>query len=461
MSSQGWFRVRKRLPPSFRVMTMKKIGILFAAFLALGLWVYFYEIEGEKTRQAAKEREESLLRLEQDQISSVRMERPGQDPVLLEKIGEGWALKAPLEAPADKTSVDSLVRDLGTARIDRTFEEVGTGAEEYGFAEPRLKLTVGAGDESRVLSVGNDDFTGSKVYVQVEGESQVHVVSDRLFTAADKTLMDWRDKKVVSMERDKIAAIEILRASEKLRLKQEDGQWMLESPVREAADQSAVTGLLSSLEFAEAKQYVSEESDDLRRYGLEKPQLSVRFQEEDREDWETLDLGNEFEEAEDQYLARNPARSPVFSIGKEVRDKLAQDLWEFRDKDVIDVDQDEIAAVVVKIGDLEVHARREDYKWILETPEEQKGQEALAYKFWYPMDDIKFESIDDATAKAGTDLPQAQVRVRIELKDGSIRNFQFARQGKRYVARKMESGRTGAISKEAFEKIQFKVDDIV
>ena len=443
------------------MMTMKKIGILFAAFLALVLWVYFYEIEGEKTRQAAKDREESLLRLEQDQISSVRMDRPGQDSILLEKIGEGWALKEPLEAPADKTSVDSLVRDLGTARIDRTFVEMGAGPEEYGLAEPRLKLTIEAGDESTVLSVGGDDFTGSKVYVQVEGESQVHLASDQLFTTADKKLMDWRDKKVISMERDKIATIEILRATEKLRLKKEDDKWMLESPLQEAADQSAVSGLLSSLELAEAKRYVSEESIDLGRYGLEKPQLSVRFQQEGQEQWETLELGNEFEEAEDQYLARNPARSPVFSIGKEIRDKLVQDLWEFRDKDVIDVDQDDIAAVVVKIGDQEIHARREDYKWILEKPEQQKDKEALAYKFWYPMDDIKFESIDADSVKAGTDLPQPQVRVRIELKDGSIRNFQFAHEGNRYVARKLESGRTGAISEEAFEKIQFKVDDIV
>ena len=77
------------------------------------------------------------------------------------------------------------------------------------------------------------------------------------------------------------------------------------------------------------------------------------------------------------------------------------------------------------------------------------------------MDDIKFESIDADSVKAGTDLPQPQVRVRIELKDGSIRNFQFAHEGNRYVARSWESGRTGAISEEAFEKIQFKVDDIV
>ena len=440
---------------------MKKIGILFLAFLGLVLWVYFYEIEGEKKRNEAKELEESLLGLEQDQISSVRMDRPGQDPILLEKIGEGWALKAPLEAPADKTSVDSLVRDLGTARIDRTFEEVGAEPEGYGLAEPRLKLTIGAGDESRTLSVGSEDFTKSKVYVRIEGESRVHVVSDRLFTAADKKLVDWRDKKVVSMERDKVAAIEIFRASEKLRLKKEDDRWMLESPLQEAADQSAVSGLLSSLEFAEAKRFVAEESDELDRYGLEKPELRVRFQQEGQDQWETLELGNEFEEAEDQYLARNPVRSPVFSIGKEVREKLVQELWEFRDKDVIDVDQDDVAAVVVKVEDQQIRARREDYKWILEQPEERKDEEALAYKFWYPMDDIKFESIDAETAEAGTELPQAQVRVRIEMKDGSVRKFQFGQEGERYVARKMESGRTGAISKEAFEKIRFKVDDIV
>ena len=120
---------------------MKKIGILFVAFLALVLWVYFYEIEGEKTRQAAQEREESLLRMEQDQIRSVRMDRPGQDPVLLEKIGEGWTLKAPLEAPADKTTVESLVRDLGTARIDRTFAEVG--AKTHGVWTGRTPAQAG------------------------------------------------------------------------------------------------------------------------------------------------------------------------------------------------------------------------------------------------------------------------------------------------------------------------------
>ena len=189
--------------------------------------------------------------------------------------------------------------------------------------------------------------------------------------------------------------------------------------------------------------------------------MRVRFQQEAQDQWETLELGNEFEEAEDQYLARNPARSPVFSIGKEVRDKLVQELWEFRDKDVIDVDQDDVAAVVVTVGDREIHAHREDYKWILEKPAEQKDKEALAYKFWYPMDDIKFESIDAGSVEAGTELPAPRVRVRIELKDGSVRNFQFAREGERYVARKLESGRTGAISQEAFEKIQFKVDDIV
>ena len=437
---------------------MKKIGLLLVIFIGLVAFVYLYEIEGEKKRQEAKEREESLFQMKQEEVTSIEITRAGQDPVLLVKVDDKWSIDKPLETPADKVSVDSLVGRVDSAQIERTFEQVGSGAEKYGLKEPRMTLTVQAGELTRVVHVGSKDFTGSNTYVQLAGDTKVHLTADSLFTTADKDLFQWRDKKVLTLDRDKVRTIEVQRGAEKIRLSKEGENWALEVPLQEPADKSTVSSLLSSLETTEAQKFVAEETEDLPQYGLSTPSVVVRLQEEGEDQWKVLELGKKAEGEEEHYLARNPARSAVFTVPKSILEKLTQKLWEFRDKDVIDVDQDEIDKVIFHRGDVEIQARREDYKWIIEKPDDQKDKEALAYKFWYPMDDIKFESIDDkAVAASG----KADVQIEILMKDGSVRTFEFLKQGESYLARKVEAERGGSISKESFEKLQFKVEDIV
>ncbi len=438
---------------------MKKIGLLFVILIGLVAFVYFYEIEGEKKRQEAKEREESLFQMKQEEVTSIEIKRAGQEPVLLVKVDDKWAIDKPMKTAADKATVDSLVGSLDSARIERTFEEVGSGAEKYGFKEPRMTLTVQAGEITRVVHLGSKDFTGSNTYAQLAGDTKVHLTADSLFTNADKDLFQWRDKKVLALDRDRVRTIELQRGAETIRLSKEGENWALEVPLQEPADKSAVTSLLSSLETTEAQKFVAEEAKDLPQYGLSKPSVVIRLQEEGDDQWKALELGKKAEGEEDHYLARNPARSAVFTVPKSILDKLTQKLWEFREKDVVDVDQDEIDKVIFHRGDLEIQARREDYKWIIEKPDAQKDKEALAYKFWYPMDDIKFESIDDS--KAGASSGKADVQIEILMKDGSVRSFEFLQQGEQYRARKVEAERGGTISKESFEKLQFKVEDIV
>ena len=438
---------------------MKKIGLLLVIFLGLIAFVYLYEIEGGKKRQETKEREESLFQVKQEEVTSIEIARAGQDPLLLVKVDDKWSIEKPMETAADKASVDSLVGSVDLARIERTFEEVGSGAEKYGLKEPRMTLTVQAGELTRVVHVGSKDFTGSNTYVQMAGDTKVHLTADSLYTTADKDLFQWRDKKVLTLDRDRVRTIEVQRGDEKIRLSKEGENWALEVPLQEPADKSAVNSLLSSLETTEAQKFVVEETQDLPQYGLSTPSVVVRLQEEGDDQWKALELGKKAEGEEDHYLARNPARSAVFTVPKSLLEKLTQKLWEFRDKDVINVDQDEIDKVIFHRGEVEIQARREDYKWILEKPDDQKDKEALAYKFWYPIDDIKFESIDDS--KVGAASGKADVQIEILMKDGSVRTFEFLQQGEQYRARKVEAERGGSISKESFEKLQFKVEDIV
>ena len=438
---------------------MRKIWVLLVIFVGLLAFVYFYEIEGQKKREEAKEKQESLFRIDRDKVTSIEILRSGEEPVLLSKEGDTWLIESPVETSADDTAMDSFLRNVETARREETFPEDASRVDEYGFKQPRVILKVRVGQLERVLKIGKDDYTENQVYVRFEGDQEVHLTSDLLLTAVEKDLFEWRDKKVLALERDKVRAVEIKRPSGKIALRKEDDQWVLVSPLQEAADSSAVNSLLSSLEFAQVQKFVVESTQDLQPYGLRTPDVVARIQEEGRDSWRTLELGRE---EEGGYLARNPDRPPIFTVKPDLRDKLTQKIWEFRDKEVVDVAQDQVLRFEIRRGKEEIVLRQEDRKWIVEKPEEQKGKEAFAYKFWYPIDDIRFESIEEGKGKGSIGaFAKPDVEIVVTLKDDSTRSYDFVRKGDGYLARRRDSGRQGTISKDAFEKLNLEAEKIV
>ncbi|MGH9340768.1 MAG: DUF4340 domain-containing protein [Acidobacteriota bacterium] len=433
---------------------MKRVVLLLAAFVALGLFVYFYEIEGEKERQEAQELEESLFRVEEEGITFVQIKRPEEPDVLLEKQQDQWVLKQPIETGADQTTVDSLLSDIAAAKTERSLPESEQSLQQYGLDEPRLTLSVRAGDETRKLLVGNEDFTGNSIYVRFEDDPTVYLTSDSILTTADKELLDWRDKKVLAFDRRQVQKIEIQRPSGTLVLEKEGESWRLEEPIEEAADEATVGTLLSTLEFAQAETFVSEEAQNLEQYGLANARIAVRLREGGQDQWKVLELG---EKQDENYLARNPDRSEVFTLKADVYDKLTQDLWQFRNRDLVTVSQDEVKQIAIRReGHPEIVIRREDTRWILEQPQSQEGKEAVSYTFWYPLTDIDFESLD-----AGAEIEAPDIAVVITLNDNSVRTYHFAQRGEQHLASHVESGRTGTISAENFEKLQIDAEQLV
>ncbi|MDA2935037.1 DUF4340 domain-containing protein [Acidobacteria bacterium AH-259-D05] len=437
---------------------MKKLILLLAIFLALGTFVYFYEIKGGEEREEARRLEESLLRLKQDEITAVEISRPQEETILLNKVEDRWVIKHPIETSADTSTVGSLLRDLESASRERSFPDAGWEAKKYGLHNPRITLAIETGKEQRTLLIGSEDFTGNSMYVQFEGGSEVFLTSTNLFTAADKKLLQWRNKKILEFERSQVHTIEIANSEGQVRLKRQEEDWFLEAPLGERADQNKVSSLLSAIEFGEAQEFVSDQPEERNSYDLERPRATLRIQLENQEKWRALELGQEQGE---YYLARNPDRPFVFTVKQEVFEKLNQTVWDFRDKTVVDVEQSQIAQILFRRGeDEEIAIRHKDYTWTIEKPDSHKDQEALAYQFWYPINDIEFNSIDDEKSKDES-FSNPDVEMTITHQDGSKRAFDFVQAGDQYLARNRESGRQGTISKEDFEKLHFKIEDIL
>lgn len=438
---------------------MRKLTVLAVIFVALAAFVYFYEIAGEEEREKAQELEESLFRVEEDEISALIITRNEAETVALKKSDDKWMIEEPIEASADESTVNGLLGSIERAKRAKSFDDADAQFSAYGLDNPSAVLNVTAGEVTKTLEFGSKDYTGSQIYVRFSDEQKVYLTSLSLLTSLEKDLLDWRNKDAISFERARVEAIQIDREKDRVELVKQDDSWRLESPIQEKADDGKVSSLLSSLESARAESFVTEEAESLDEYGLGDPATIVRVREEGEDSWHQLELGALAggEGTEDEtWFARDPQRTSVFTLKRDLFDDLQQDVWEFRDKDVIDVKQDQIERLSIKRDDSEIIVRREDYKWIFELPEELKDKEALSYKLWYPLDDIQFDSIED---EAGS-IAAPDVEVVITLLDGTTRTYRFLEDGESHLALKMDSGQRGTISHDDFEKLTISPDEL-
>jgi len=172
---------------------------------------------------------------------------------------------------------------------------------------------------------------------------------------AYQTRISLNDKEVLLMKGwenagneapiESYVVVKVKKSADTIRLTRQEEDRHLEAPIQERADQNAVSSLLSTVEFAQAQEFVSDDPEELKSYGLDQPRATMRVRHQDQDDWRKLELGQQKEES---YLARNPDRPSVFTVNQEVFEKVNQDLWAYRDKEVMDVDQDQIARVVIR-----------------------------------------------------------------------------------------------------------------
>ena len=133
---------------------MRKIIVLLVVFLGMGLFVYFYEVKGREKREETQKLKESLLRMKQEEITLVEVQRPNVKGIVLRKKTDEWTIEEPIETLADGSALDGLLRNLGLASRERTFPEGEKTLEKYGLDEPRLTLRVAAGSDEKIILVG-------------------------------------------------------------------------------------------------------------------------------------------------------------------------------------------------------------------------------------------------------------------------------------------------------------------
>jgi hypothetical protein len=151
--------------------------------------------------------------------------------------------------------------------------------------------------------------------------------------------------KLLTIPADQFQEIRIKKPDETVDLKLVDGKWRIVEPKALAADQDAVTSMVTSLSALTADKTIDDNATDLSAYGLSFPTLLITVTKKDGKT-AGLVVGDATPTNSGNY-AKLPDSPKVYTVASFVKTGLDKNVNDLRDKRLLTFDSDKITRVVL------------------------------------------------------------------------------------------------------------------
>jgi hypothetical protein len=432
--------------------------ILFLIAAVATVAVYFLDFKNAKPRDEAPDKTRPAFKFNREDITGVSILR-GDQTVKLENQNNKWVITQPVNAPADESTVNALLGDLTSARIDSEFPAPGGDLKPFGLSEPKVKLDVKLKDgQTHHIELGGKDPIGTSAYAKIDGAQNVQMVSAGLLNDSDKSASDLRDRALIGAGQNEFSAVKVVNEGGTFELEKKDADWVIKSPIQGPTDGSQVSSLLSDFTGAKAAEIVSETTEDPAKYGLDKPKLSLttRFQAGGER---TINVGSKVDE---NYYAKVSDRPQLLKVDKAFYDKLNTKLATLRSKQILKFDRDNLTKLYVKNPNVTLSADKKDDKWTVTEPADKKDKEASTFKIFSSLESQATEVLDKPTAAISAKLAKPAVEVRLTDKSGKTTVVKISAADGDDVYIKVEGQpEVYKASKTVLEGLSFKADEAV
>ena len=390
-------------------MSTKKPFIYLGIFVALALFYYFYEHKGEETRKQREELENKALVFSADSVESFRVtSRPEEidkfSTVSLEYTSEGWRITEPLSVAADSESVARLLSSAASMSLNRVVEDSAADLTIFGLDKPQLtlELFLASADSSLKLILGNKNPTKSYIYASnTSRPRRVILLNSWVFSDLNKSTDDLRNKRILHLDKDLVKKVTVeKRGGGKLALGESESTWQIEMPLAVPADRDSVDKLLESLENARAEGFIDTvSSEDLKRYGLEQPALTVKLFEGEGGPVHLLHVGEQ--DSEGNYYARREGQENVFLVEEELVERLKSEPDRFRHRSLVSKPKESISRLTLITPQEKVTAVKDTAgDWSLTEPEKARADDSMIDGLLWDLKDLKANRFIQSPSRA-------------------------------------------------------------
>jgi hypothetical protein len=435
---------------------MKRSTLILVSLAAVvAVAVYFFEIKPGKPRDQTPDTTKPAFAFARDDIASISITRGGETVTVEQKDGK-WTITQPITAQANQSAIDSLVSSLTSAKIERTLTPSPDEIKSFGLETPAVTIDIRLkSGNTEQIRLGSKDFSGLSAYAQTGGP-EVALVPASVLADSDKSLDELRDKSVLGVSQFDIKSISLTNEHGQVSLVKDGGEWSLKKPFEAGVEDSEMNSFLRELASAEAEEFVAEKPDDLGKYGLDKPTISLTAQLNDGSE-KTLAVGSK----DDNHYAKASTRPEIVKISSSLYDKLNLNPSELRNKEIFKLDKDNLSKVEIKNANTKLVAEKSGEKWVIKEPADKKDKDAPEFRVISPFETKADEILASPPSDVRARLAKPAVEARLSYKGGKVVELKMSKADgdHAYVAVKGRS-EVFKVKKQMVEDLSFKPADL-
>jgi hypothetical protein len=331
---------------------MKSTGLLIAAAVLAALTGVLYWSNNHKsvdTTTPATPASPKLVTANDADITKIEIDKKGMEQVGLAKGGDGkWEITAPIQLTADQDAVASMLSTLSGLTSERVVEDHALDLKQYGLADPSLKveLTAKDGKSQRVL-LGDDTPAGNAVFASLGGDPRVFTIAGSTKSSIDKSPADLRDKRLLTVNFDKISAVDLTVKKQSIEFGRSKDAWQILKPRPLRADNFTVEDLVRRLKDAKMDLTAATDADEKKisaAFASATPVATAKVT--DAAGSQTLDVRKN----KTDYYAKSSAVAGIYKVANDLGTGLDKGLDDFRNKKLFDFGFDDVSKVDMHDG---------------------------------------------------------------------------------------------------------------
>jgi hypothetical protein len=336
-------------------MKPKPYGLIVAAIVLAGLTGTLYWSNHHKpadTTEASANVPPKILAIKDADISKFDLKKNGAEQVGGERNSAGqWHITSPTSLPADQSAVSSLLGTFSSLNSERLVEEKAGNLSPYGLDAPKFEVDLTEKDsKTQRLLLGDPTPAGNGIYAKLGDDPRIFTIPSYDKTSIDKSANDLRDKRLLTVNPNKISQVELVAKKQEFALGRNKDEWQIIKPKPLRADGTQVDELVRALTDAKMELPASDNgsSDDQKKiasaFTSATPFASAKVTAESG----TQEL--QVRKSKDDYYAKSSAVEGIYKVPAALGQALNKNLEDFRNKKLLDLGSDDPNKIELRDG---------------------------------------------------------------------------------------------------------------
>jgi hypothetical protein len=304
--------------------------ILLVVLAGLVGYIYY---DSKKPAASTDTKQKAFSGVTADAIEELQIKAADGETSRVQKTGDQWKLADPVNADADGNEVSSVTTSLASLDINRVVDENPSNLKEYGLDPPRVEVSFRAKGQKdfKKLLVGERTPTGNDLYAKLPNEKRVFLVNSFNDSTFNKNTFALREKKILKIDREKVDGLEVSEGTNSFQFTKSGTDWKIVKPIMARAEFGQLEGIVERLSTAQMQALTADSTDDLKKYGLDKPTATMTLSLGGMKT--TLTLGKTENAV---VFAKDSTRPAIFTVAPTIKTDVIKTLSDYRRKDMFD-----------------------------------------------------------------------------------------------------------------------------